>query len=55
LQWLASEYVEIGNLVFLLLDDYWKSDEVVPSITSEQSAILRKFCLGKLRQESESQ
>jgi predicted nucleotidyltransferase len=54
LQWLASEYVEIRNLVCLLLDDYSKSDEVALSITSEQSAILRKFCLGQLRQESKS-
>lgn len=54
LQWLASEYVEIRNLVCLLLDDYSKSDEVALSITSEQSAILCKFCLGQLRQESKS-
>ncbi len=54
LQWLASEYVEIRKLVCLLLDDYSKSDEVALSITSEQSAILRKFCLGQLRQEGKS-
>jgi hypothetical protein len=54
LQWLASEYVEIRNLVGLLLDDYSKSDEAALSITSEQSVILRKFCLGQLRQEIRS-
>jgi predicted nucleotidyltransferase len=54
LQWLASEYVEIRNLVCLLLDDYSKSDEVALSITSEQSAMLRKFCLGQLQQEGKS-
>jgi len=51
LQWLASEYVEIRHLVCLLLDDYAKSDEVEFPITSEQSAMLRKFCLGQLRLE----
>lgn len=54
LQWLASEYVDIRDLVCLLLDDYLKPDEVAPSITSEQSAIMRKFCLEQLRKESKS-
>jgi hypothetical protein len=54
LQWLASEYGEIRDMVSLLLDDYLKSDEAALSITSEQSVILRKFCLGRLLQESRS-
>jgi predicted nucleotidyltransferase len=54
LQWLASEYAEIRNLVGLLLDDYSKSDEAALSISSEQSVILRKFCLGQLLQEIRS-
>lgn len=54
LKWLASEYSEIRSLVYLLLDDYLKSDEVPASITSEQSMKLREFCLGLLLQESKS-
>jgi len=50
LQWLASEYVEIRNLVCLLLDNYSKSDEAALSITSEQSAMLCKFCFGQLHE-----
>lgn len=54
LQWLASEHVEIRNLVSLLLDDYAKSDEAALSITSEESVVLRKFCLAQLQQDSRS-
>lgn len=51
LQWLSNEYGEIRNLVCLLLDSYSMSDEGALAMTSEQSANLCKFCLGRLRQE----
>lgn len=54
LQWLASEYSEIRDFVNLLIDDYLKSDEVIPVISSEQSLILRKFCFERMLHEGKS-
>lgn len=50
LQWLANEYSEIKDLVYLLLNDYTKSDDMVASITPKESVILRKFCFGLLQE-----
>lgn len=48
LQWIANEYSEIRDLVNLLINDYLKSDEVTPTISVEQSVILRKFCFERM-------
>jgi hypothetical protein len=51
LEWLANEHPEIQSLVRLLLGDYLKTDDMPVSITSEQSAVLRKFCVNLLLRE----
>jgi hypothetical protein len=54
LMWLAHEYVDIRELISLLLSDFDKSDVEPISITSAQSVTLRRFVLKLLIQESES-
>ena len=51
LQWLADEYHEIRDILNLLIADYSKSDQQKALITSEQSLILRKFCLEIMQKE----
>jgi hypothetical protein len=51
LQWLADEHIEIRDILNLVLIDYSKLDQEKLSITSEQSLVLRRFCLELMQRE----